>query len=77
MSTKYHVCCWTEAAMETLKKKKPKENFKQERTTAEHQLSSSSTTHFCEARNDLLRVTLISKYTADPLGGKKVISRQA
>lgn len=45
MSTKYHLCWWTGAAMETLKEQGggKRENFKHKRATAGYQLSCSST----------------------------------
>lgn len=54
------------------KTKEKENNFKQKITTAEDQLSSSSATRFHKARNNLqVFLTVISKYTAQPLEKKK------
>lgn len=75
MSTKYHLCWWTEAATATLK-----EWGKGEFWTEKGYSRASAQLLFHKERNDLWGfLTVTSKYTAQPLagcGGRTVIKWQ-
>lgn len=66
ISTKYHLCWWTEAATATLKEwGEKRENFKQKKSYSR----VSAQLLFHKERNDLRGfLSVTSKYTAQPLG---------